>query len=111
MNRTQTPYHLIQEKTGKEQFAAAYVKYYPDTPHCALFQDYPAESTTIWVCRKVDPKEQEYGYRLHKLISHGAGQDRLVGYYVKLFEAKTEKEAEDRLIANLVGTAFIRTQI
>ena len=108
MNRKNIPYQLIQEKTGKPLFEAAFVKYFPDTPHCAMFQEYPAETTTIWVCRKVDPNEQEYGFRLAKLISHGAGGDKVIGNYVKVFEAMTEKEAEKRLIANLVGISAFR---
>lgn len=105
------PYQLIQEKTGKPLFDAAFVKYYPDTPFCALFQDYPVAVTTIWVCRKVDPQEQNYAFRLATLISHGHGQDKTIGNYIKIFEAVTEKEAEEKLIANLVGTASLRSHM
>lgn len=103
-----TPYQLIQAKTGKVLMDGAFVKYYQDTPHCAVFAEYPAEETKIWVCRKVDPEEQDYGYRLATLISHGPSHEKIIGSYVKLFEATTEEEAEDRLIANLVGVAALR---
>ena len=105
------PYELIQVKTGELLFAAAYVKYYPQTQFAALLQEYPAERTKIWVCRKVDTQKTDFGYRLAKLVSHSAGREKLIGNYVKVFEADTEKEVEDRLIANMVGTMAVRAGI
>lgn len=106
-----TPYQLIQSKTEKILFQANYVKYYPDTPFCAMFKEYPADKTEIWVCRRVDPEEQQYGFRLAMLLSHGAGGTNKIGDYIKVFQASSEEEADNKLLANLYGIAMMRNNL
>lgn len=111
MKNGNIPYQLIQEKTGDTLFRAAFVKYYPGSPFCALMEEYPAEKTKIWVCRKVDHQTTDFGYRLAKLVSSSYGSERIIGHYVKVFEAFSEKEAEDRLISNMIGMTVIKESI
>lgn len=91
-----TAYRLVQDITGEPVFQAAYVKYFPDTPYCALFLDYPAENTTVQLCRRIRPEESNlHGYNRCRL-ERTDSKDSL-GLWLRLGKAATEKEAIQKI--------------
>lgn len=109
MAKKNAAYQIIQEKTGKVLFEGAYVKYYPNVPYCAVFEEYPSEETRIWVCKKVPDGKDVYGYRQCRLVSCGLDHSsQTIGQYVKVCEVASEKEATQKIIANLKNTVALQ---
>ena len=52
-NNKITAYQLVRQHDNAVVMSAEYAKYYPQTPYCALFAQYPAEQTKVLICRKV----------------------------------------------------------
>lgn len=108
MRKTVVPYQLIRVKSGKVVFEAAYVKYYPGANYCAMFERYPSSQTKVLICRKVEPNEDQYGFRLCKLVSRGQdNSENQIGFYVQESTVASEKEANERLEQNMKGVTAI----
>lgn len=95
-------YQLIRDTDKKIVFEGAYTKYYADTPYCAIFERYPAELTRVMICKKIGEEDTSHGYRPCHLISQGVSSPSItIGRYVPCGDAINEKDAEEKVLANL----------
>lgn len=97
-------YQLIAEEDQTLRFSGAYTKYFPSSPYCAIFEDYPAQHTHVLVCKKVEDGQTGYGLHRCRLLTY---QDRAspieLGTYVVIREVSSEEEAVKVVNANLRG--------
>lgn len=102
-------YQLINQATQQIRFEAMYVKYYFETPYCAIFEEYPAASTRILICRRLPDGEQNYRVTRCSLISRTlSGERKDIGTYVIEKEVRTEKDATAAVEASLRGTVALQ---
>lgn len=97
-------YQLIRENDGTVRFEGAYVKYYPGSAYCAVFEHYPAKQTRILICRQIESDHAHYGHhrcRLQRVQSHTTPAE--VGCYTVLCEVSSEEEATKAVEANRKG--------
>lgn len=96
----QYTYQLIRLRDDKLMFDAAYTKYYPDTPYCALFEEYPAVETQIQICKKA-PEDADMSNKNYCKLVTPAGVT--VGIYTPITTARTEKDANSKVEANILS--------
>lgn len=101
---------LIRVSDKKIIFEGAYVKYYPDPsgmgllPYCAIFKEYPAVETVIRICKRTDADDAFDNMNVCRLYNQGKD----VGYYIPTALVGSEKEANNRIAANMKAVRVIR---
>lgn len=105
------PYSLKRETSGELLMDGQYVKHYFEG-YCALFEKYPATSTTVWLCRKLDFADRSYKNNLCILYRNYPNEpSTLIGYYVFLCEVSSESEATKKMQEEIEGDLFFRSII
>ena len=103
--RHQTPiqqqrnYAIINPNTEEVIFQGDFTKYYMNLPYIAVFETYPAASTKIWICQRVNPTgNQVKDKRVRVLmVRQPDGKLKQIGYYIRLSEVSTESEANEKI--------------
>lgn len=93
-------YQLIRNKDNKRIFSGAYVKHLMDGAFCAILEEYPSDNTKVLLCRRVNEREQDFGYLLCRLVKPNQNADeKVIGFYVTMGTVRSEQEAIERLKA------------
>ena len=106
-----SPYVLKRETDGQILMEAYYVKHYFEG-YSALFENYPATDTTVWLCKKLDFLDRSYGNNLCVLYRNYPDEpSTLIGYYVFLREIRSETEATQAMQEEVEGDFFFNSII
>ena len=103
--RHQTPvqqqrnYAIINPNTDEVIFQGDFTKYYMGLPYIAVFETYPAASTKIWICQRVNPAGNPSSDKRVRvlMVRQPDGELKQVGYYIRLSEVSTEAEANEKV--------------
>lgn len=104
----QKNYLLVIPGTNEVVFQGSYTKYYAGIPYIAVFENYPAASTRIWLC-KATPKDPNTDKRIRLLtLRKPYGEVKQIGNYIMLCEMQTEAEANDKIESFCGGDKIFR---
>ena len=107
-NTQQKKYLLLIPGTNDAVFQGEYTKYYMGCPYIAVFENYPAASTRIWIC-KATTGNPATDKRIRILAMRKPfGETKQIGNYTKIGEVQTEADANEKIERLINGDNIFR---
>lgn len=104
----QKNYILAMPKTDEIVFQGDHVKYFMGLPYIAIFENYPAATTRIWICKATE-RDFETDKRVCVLaVRKSYNEHKKIGFYIKLCEAQTEAEVNEKIETYQQGDLIFR---